>query len=211
MTHYLLFLSNLIFTEDRVKAQQSFKKNASKVKQNAAAKPKKCCFYCGGEYPHSSVCPAKGKTCRSCSKIGHFASVCRSNSNKKQVGGKVVPEVQLSDLVSSSSEDEVVYTVNSPAKRGITLQTKINKVTLLLAVDSGATVNLLNKRDFQAVNKKVSPITLQQATIKMFSYNSKEPIPVLGKFQVQVEFKHNNVKRVCFYVVDSYTSTSSLL
>ena len=56
-------------------------------------------------------------------------------------------EVQLPDLVSSSSEDEVVYTVNNPAKRGITLQTKINKVTVLLAVDSGATVNFLNKRD----------------------------------------------------------------
>ena len=75
--------------------------------------------------------------------------------------------------MSSSSEDEVVYTVNKPAKRGITLQTKINKTTVLLAVDSGATVNLWNKRDFQAVNKKVSPITLRQATIKLFPYNSK--------------------------------------
>ena len=69
-------------------------------------------------------------------------------------------------------------------------------------------MNLLNKRDFQGVNKKVSTITLQQATIKLFPYNSKEPIPVLGKFQAQVEFKHNNVKSICFYVVDSYTSTS---
>ena len=69
-------------------------------------------------------------------------------------------------------------------------------------------MNLLNKRDFQAVNKKVSPITLQQATIKLFPYNSKQPIPVLGKFQAPVEFKHSNVKSICFYVVESYTSTS---
>ena len=193
--------------DGRVKAQQTFKKNASKVRQTAAAKPKKCCFHRGGEYPHSTVCPAQGKTCRSCSKIGHFASVCRPK-RKKQVVKEVVPEVQLPDLVSSSSEDEVVYTVSNPAKRGITLQTKINKTTVLLSVDSGATVNLLNKRDFQAVNKKVSPIILQQATIKLFPYNYKEPIPVLGKIQAQVEFKHNNVKSICFYVVDSYTSTS---
>ena len=89
----------------------------------------------------------------------------------------------------------------------MTLQTKINKTTVLLAVDSGATLNLLNRRDFQAVDKNVSPITLQQATIKLFPYNSKEPIPVLDKFQAQVEFKHN-VKCIYFYVMDSYTSTS---
>ena len=47
---------------------------------------------------------------------------------------EVVPEVQLPDLVSSSNEDKVVYTVNNPAKRGITLQTKINKTTVLLAI-----------------------------------------------------------------------------
>ena len=73
---------------------------------------------------------------------------------------EVVPTILLPDLVSSSSEDEVVYSVNNPAKRGIPLQTKINKTTVLLAVDSGAAVNLLNKKDFQAVNKKVSPIIL---------------------------------------------------
>ena len=69
-------------------------------------------------------------------------------------------------------------------------------------------MNLMNKRDFQAVNKKVSTITLQQANIKLFPYNSNEPIPDLGKFQAQVEFKHSNVESICFYVVDSYTSTS---
>ena len=71
--------------DGRVKAQQTFKKNASKVRQTAAAKPKKCCFHCGGEYPHSTVCPAQGKTCRSCSKIGHLASVCCSKSKKHVV------------------------------------------------------------------------------------------------------------------------------
>ena len=41
---------------------------------NNNAKPKKSCFYCVGEYSHSTACPAQGKTCRSCSKIGHFVS-----------------------------------------------------------------------------------------------------------------------------------------
>ena len=69
-------------------------------------------------------------------------------------------------------------------------------------------MNLLNKKDVQTVNKKMLPIILQQANVKLFTYNSKEPIPVLGKFQAQVEFKHDNVESICFYVVDSYTGTS---
>ena len=110
--------------------------------------------------------------------------------------------------MSSSSEDELVYAVNNQAKKESLCRQRSTETTVLLAVDSGATANLLNKRDFQAVNKKVAPITLQQANIKLFTYNSKEPIQVLGKLQAHVEFKHNNVESICFYVVDSYISTS---
>ena len=35
------------------------------------------CRNCGREYPHSSACPAKGKTCNKCGKQNHFAAVCR--------------------------------------------------------------------------------------------------------------------------------------
>ena len=79
---------------------------------------------------------------------------------------------------------------------------------MLLAVDCGVTVNLLNKRNFETVNKKASPITLQQANINLFAYNSKGPIPALCKFQAQVELKHNNVESICFYALDIYTCTS---
>ena len=46
-------------------------------------------------------------TCRSCLKIRHFVSVCLSKSESKQVVEEVVPEVQLPDLVSGNSEDEL--------------------------------------------------------------------------------------------------------
>lgn len=36
------------------------------------------CRYCGGNLPHLSRCPARGKECSACHKTGHFAKVCES-------------------------------------------------------------------------------------------------------------------------------------
>ena len=36
------------------------------------------CDYCGLKYHRYGKCPAVGKSCMKCSKVGHFASVCRS-------------------------------------------------------------------------------------------------------------------------------------
>ena len=41
------------------------------------------CHNCGGKYPHSSACPAKGKDCHNCGKMNHFAKFCKG-------GGKPV-------------------------------------------------------------------------------------------------------------------------
>jgi hypothetical protein len=38
------------------------------------------CYNCGGDFPHlkDRPCPAKGKQCRKCEKLNHFAAQCRS-------------------------------------------------------------------------------------------------------------------------------------
>jgi hypothetical protein len=38
------------------------------------------CGLCGGQYPHKGVCPAKGKECKKCNRMNHFAKMCRSSS-----------------------------------------------------------------------------------------------------------------------------------
>ena len=39
------------------------------------------CRNCGGAYPHTGPCPARGKQCYKCSKLNHFASVCQGKRN----------------------------------------------------------------------------------------------------------------------------------
>ncbi|XP_070532960.1 uncharacterized protein [Ptychodera flava] len=46
--------------------------------KRGTSKNKSKCYYCGGPYPHGDTCPAKGKKCRFCGKLNHFAKACRS-------------------------------------------------------------------------------------------------------------------------------------
>lgn len=79
--------------------------------QSSGSRP---CGWCGGARHTRNVCPAKDKVCRSCSKIGHYGSVCRSSHHKvRQIN------TQLNDLhfdqneqIQSESEDESLFAVH---------------------------------------------------------------------------------------------------
>ena len=74
-------------------------------------KTKFSCFYCryvihDSINEHRVKCPAKNHTCKGCSKMGHFVSVCR---NGKQVG-HIDPEKE--DEYATQNEDEEVYNIH---------------------------------------------------------------------------------------------------
>ncbi len=66
------------------------------------------CNYCGKSHPPKK-CPAYGKTCKACSKVGHFESVCRSKPriNKTNKVDMVEKEAPTSDTENNSSENEL--------------------------------------------------------------------------------------------------------
>jgi hypothetical protein len=41
------------------------------------------CRNCGGQFPHTIKCPAKGKTCNFCKKHNHCRKVCRSRLKRE--------------------------------------------------------------------------------------------------------------------------------
>ena len=43
----------------------------------------KICRNCGGQYPHDTVCPARGKICNYCKKPNHFKTVCNKLKQKQ--------------------------------------------------------------------------------------------------------------------------------
>ena len=53
-----------------------FGKDAAKGGKSSHDSGRKTCFQCGGNYPHSRDCPAKGKKCNKCQKEDHFERCC---------------------------------------------------------------------------------------------------------------------------------------
>ena len=43
------------------------------------------CRNCGREYPHSSACPAKGKTCNKCGKQNHLQQFVEGNQHRHAI------------------------------------------------------------------------------------------------------------------------------
>ena len=79
------------------------------------------CYNCGNSWPHAinAPCPARGKQCNNCNRLGHFAKVCRSTkqTNSRRRDRKHVRNIdyqqQLRSETSSSESDEYLYSVQS--------------------------------------------------------------------------------------------------
>ena len=87
---------------------------------------------CGREYPHSSACPAKGKTCKKCGKQNNFAAVCRGqpaqtrycrnqrqNANKaRQPRNLKTIDTKAESKSDASSEEDYLYSMTTVNRLG---------------------------------------------------------------------------------------------
>ena len=111
------------------------------------------CNRCGApNWSRQHECPAKGKKCMKCEKIGHYAKYCRTN--------KRVNHVQ-DDEASSAEEDDwspnTIHSVNqmvhSTKKNGpefFTLTALVNNRPIKFIIDSGSPVTLIPKSQFNS-------------------------------------------------------------
>ena len=70
-------VNKLVKAMKQLNGKKTFKGRSS-YREGQQGMSKNSCFKCGGEYPHTKICPAEGKICNNCKKIGHFAKCCRS-------------------------------------------------------------------------------------------------------------------------------------
>ena len=90
---------------DKVKMVQK-PKTRQDIETTCQAYHKWPCKYCGGSYAPRQ-CPAYGKTCTGCGKMGHFKKVCRSRRDH------AVHEVEI-EMAQESQEEEIeTMSINS--------------------------------------------------------------------------------------------------
>ncbi|CAB3986536.1 Uncharacterized protein K02A2.6 [Paramuricea clavata] len=166
------------------------------------------CRNCGNEFKqgHKEVCPAKGKTCRACGKLNHFARVCRSRKNPPKDSKKdsresvrVAQQQTQKQSPPNSSDDEYTFAVSSSKITNIQIQ--INGTPIAVAIDSGATTNILDSEAFACIRKRNKHVQLEPTQTNIYAYNAVQPLPLLGKCHLTVE---SNGKRTIstFYVVN---------
>ena len=196
--------------------------NAAYAVLPTPSQPKKNCFNCGGIWPHHSKtgCPARNQV-HGCHKYGHYAKCCTQKSREtrnsrkgKQPRGRGNPKEKKKQNVNrldaeceeretlSSYDYEYTFRLEVPASKVSApfVSLKVNGVVCTFLVDSGASVNIVSSN---AV--KVFGVDLQPRSIRVYTFNSSAPLPVIGKFSALIESKCSAVDAE-FLVVESETS-----
>ena len=79
-------------------------------------------------------------------------------------------------------------------------QVIVHDTPLTIMADSGASVNVLDEKDYQSLTK---PPTLQQTKVKIHAYKSSKSLTVLGTFTTVLKFKSTCVKDKIYVVKGS--------
>ncbi|XP_034052535.1 uncharacterized protein LOC117533010 [Gymnodraco acuticeps] len=142
------------------------------------------CKYCGTRHKRGrDLCPAFGKSCRSCGTANHFAKVCMKRGQQaRQLNA--VDDPLPGELEDSDERDvytaESVGAVNTRGKRwfvNLPLQSGIQRCQL----DSGATCNVMSIKD----KTRLAPRTpLLKSLTRLKLYNS-EWMSSLGVYSTQ--------------------------
>ena len=123
-------------------------------------------------------CPARGKQCHNCQKMGHFAKYCKSPSKPK---GKV-RSVTDNKTDLDESDDEYFFTVNTSSGNHPETQVEIGHTKVNILIDSGASVNLLNHNIYRRIQQNDNRIKLFKTNARIFAYGTSTPLNLAGEF-----------------------------
>ena len=114
------------------------------------------------------------------------------------------------------SDDEYVKKItigwmSTDTGKKTTVKLLLNGVKVQMAIDSGASANIMDEERFQKIQERSKEILqLEKSKVKLHGYGSEAPIPVAGKFNAMVETDKKAVPAT-FIVVKGKTKGEMLL
>ena len=141
------------------------------------------CRNCGHSWPHpggKENCPAFNKTCRVCQRQNHFASVCNSTNSRHF---NELNNIHTDNSESEDMEAEHIYALRPGVKQSQPrFAVKIHGQNISVLADTGASVNVLDERDFS----KLKNVQLTPPDTRIVSYGNNN-LRVLGYFHAKAE------------------------
>ena len=190
--------------------------------------PPDTCYKCGkGRHQRAQDCKTVDTTCRGCGKKGHYEKVClQGKCSAHSLETPQANSAGASEPLYFNDEGQPVYTymVSVPhvnkhlIKFPVALEPTTLKgnnansppstpSTVLLKVDTGADVNLMNNKTFNQLFGEAKDV-LKPTPIKMENYGNTA-LKVLGMFHAFLRWK-DKVYRQLFYVTDCDRSPNLL-
>lgn len=176
-------------------------------KRKFEAKDGYSCFNCGrrDHISSSETCPAKGKICHSCKRVGHFESRCRyrKSVSKMNTAAKKVRTVE--EIEAKTKDVPVEPAVESVAKTYYTFHSgnesnvvpcKVGGIQLDLLIDSGSDVNLIPDTVWESLKlANVMVYKCEKGSQKVLKgYANDDPLTILGTCVADVKAGEKTVR-----------------
>lgn len=163
------------------------------------------CRYCGSSHVRGR-CPAYGKRCKNCRRMGHFERVCESGHAKSDRGYNQCSISLEHDQASNSGDDDYFHVqavsnttcLNDRYVIPITIQGK----TINARIDTAAAVSTMSKPTFLSIG--CTRVTRTKA--KLTGYGGSH-ISVIGRVKLPVVDPSGKESVVKFYVTDDDNET----
>ena len=138
------------------------------------------CKYCDTTHA-PRACPAYGKACNKCGKVGHFSRVCKMKTKEGKVRYGSLNKSE--DKVEEMFVGMVDADVETDLKWTQTL--RVGNSTIAFKLDTGSDVNIISESQYKNIRPKPK---LDQSRAVMTSYCGA-PITSLGVCRVKLRFK----------------------
>lgn len=158
------------------------------------------CYFCGKSWHPRTSCPAKESECSNCSKLGHYARVCKSKKEAKRTTASTNSD--FTAVTHEKSESTTTAAINSLKKSITTMY--VNGVQLTGLVDSGSSLSFIHEALVKKHKFKILPYN---GSISMAMSSMCTPITGQCKVNLQVdEHSYHNIyllimKNLCADVI----------
>ncbi|XP_060076193.1 uncharacterized protein K02A2.6-like [Ylistrum balloti] len=173
------------------------------TKRSTSSSTKALCFRCGreGHFAKDSGCPAKNKKCNKCGKMGHFRACCKTKEPRCLKAERSTLSKVKGKVNCVESEAEYAFSVQHTDADRLSFMVGGHKVDMV--VDSGATVNIIDKPTWEDLKKRKIVCRSEKTDKRLYSYGADKPLSLLGKFitTVSVDGSDDEIE-AAFYVLD---------